>query len=141
MIAVQKGTGPAWDRPTQELVEAQALRDRHRELTASHGWSTSTRVMRLIITGLRAGAGDCVAPQSPTAWFATDGCAVRLGDQVALSITPDTAGLIESVHPDTGLPGVRITAGPGVGGMVYPYPAQILTKVTHSQFGTNAQTR
>ncbi len=70
-----------------------------------------------------------MASQSPTNWVAVNGALVAVGHHVALDLTPDTVGVIEDVHPMSGLPKVRITEGPGVGGVIHPYPGQILARV------------
>lgn len=54
---------------------------------------------------------------------------VTVGDEVALGFHPDEIGIITGVHPQRGLPSVKVTEGPNRG-KVRPlvYPAEILMK-------------
>ncbi|MEU8003901.1 hypothetical protein AB0B66_22320 [Catellatospora sp. NPDC049111] len=63
---------------------------------------------------------------SRTNWVIVGGASVSVGDRVRLDISPNSAGEIVGVNPNTGLPKVVITEGPGVGGTVYPFPGQML---------------
>ncbi|RKE12350.1 hypothetical protein C8E86_7291 [Catellatospora citrea] len=57
---------------------------------------------------------------------------VSVNDYVALDLEPNTLGKIVGAHPTTGMPKVTIVEGAGVGGVVYPYPGQMLRRV-HAQ--------
>ncbi len=114
-----------WNDDTQAVA---TLREVERSISATTGWNTSTAAIRAIGDHLRTQEAQ-VASQSPTAWIIADGGQVSIGSRVALDISPDAVGVIEGVHPHLGLPAVRITRGPGVGGVIYPYPGQMLTRL------------
>lgn len=123
----ETGCRPAWaDEDTQSVM---ALRTQERRLAAVTGWNCSTTVVRTIRDRLREEMETEMASQSPTLWIAVNGVGVSIGHHVALDLTPDTVGVIVGVHPMSGLPEVRITEGPGVGGVIHPYPGQILARV------------
>ncbi|GIF98233.1 hypothetical protein [Catellatospora citrea] len=69
---------------------------------------------------------------SPTNWVIADGSTVSVGHHVRLDIAPGSTGEILGVSDDNGLPEVRITAGPGVGGTIHPWPGQMLGRI-HNQ--------
>lgn len=66
---------------------------------------------------------------SPTRWVISSGQEVTVGDEVALKFHPDEIGIITGVHPERGLPAVKITEGPNRG-RTRPlvFPAEILMK-------------
>ncbi|WP_020519379.1 hypothetical protein [Catelliglobosispora koreensis] len=62
-------------------------------------------------------------------WIISSGQEVTVGDAVALEFHPDEIGVITGIHPERGLPAVKVTEGPNRG-RTRPlvFPSEILMK-------------
>lgn len=62
-------------------------------------------------------------------WIVASGQEVGVGDEVALEFHPDEVGVITGMHPERGLPTVRVTEGPNRGQVrLLVFPAEILMR-------------
>jgi hypothetical protein len=62
-------------------------------------------------------------------WIISSGQEVTVGEEVALEFHPDEIGIITGVHPERGLPAVKVTEGPNRGRVrALVFPSEILMK-------------